>query len=248
MENNLPSITAVVLAGGFGTRIRHLLGELPKPMAVVNGEPFLAWVGRYLHRQGVAQAILSTGYKGEIIADYFAASPIEGLETSCRLESEPKGTAGGFLHAISGIEPVPGAWLVCNGDSLVLADLAPFFERLFAENLDACILAVRMTDASRYGTVEPDADGLLRAFHEKRAGAGLINAGVYIFRPETVARFPKAQFLGFEKDVFPSLIETGARIGVHVVDAPFIDIGVPETLGLAADFINRHRDSFGVAA
>lgn len=244
----LPSVTAVVLAGGFGTRIKHLLGELPKPMAVVAGEPFMAWVGRYLRRQGVGQAILSTGYKGEMIADYFASSPIEGLKISCRLEDEPKGTAGGFLHAISEVEPAPGAWLVCNGDSLVLADLAPFFERLFREDLDACILSVRMTDASRYGTVEPDAKGLLQAFHEKRAGGGLINAGVYLFRPETVARFPEAKFLGFEGDVFPSLVASGARIGVHVVDAPFIDIGIPETLGLAADFIQSHRAAFGAAA
>ena len=95
-------ITAVVLAGGFGKRIRHLLPVIPKPMAPVNGRPFLEWVVRYLAAQKIRRVILSTGHLAEIVAKHFQSQPVKNVRVTCVPEAEPLGTAGGFLNAIAG--------------------------------------------------------------------------------------------------------------------------------------------------
>ena len=241
-------LTSVVLAGGFGTRIKHLLADIPKPMAPVGDRPFLEWVLRFLAVQGVRDSILSTGYRAEVIEKYFAPQPIPGLHVASRQETEPRGTAGGFLYAIAGRQPKPAAWLVTNGDSLVLANLTAFCASLDQNNWDAAILGVHMNDAARYGTVKVDAQNRLVAFHEKRPGAGLINAGVYLFRAGVVDRFPNKAVLSFETDVFPQLLAQGVRIGVHAAAAPFIDIGTPDSLESANAFIKQHRSAFGSSA
>src|ERR1041384_2523105 len=94
------SLVAVILAGGFGTRIRHLSPDLPKPMIPVAGKPFLEWIIRFLGKQGIGKVAISTGYLGEKIESYFGDHPIEGVSVACVRELEPKGTAGGFLNAI----------------------------------------------------------------------------------------------------------------------------------------------------
>ena len=89
----------IILAGGFGTRIKHLLGELPKPMAPVAGRPFVEWVVRYLARQGVTRAALSTGHLAETIERHFQSAPVAGMKTSCVRETTPLGTGGGVVNA-----------------------------------------------------------------------------------------------------------------------------------------------------
>ena len=131
---NIPpeTTTAVVLAGGFGKRIQHLLPDLPKPMAPVNGRPFLEWVVRYLAAQKIRRVILSTGHRAEIVAKHFRSQPVKNVHVSCVPETQPLGTAGGFLNAIRGAadgsRPQGPAWLVLNGDSLAPASLAEMFQ------------------------------------------------------------------------------------------------------------------------
>jgi NDP-sugar pyrophosphorylase family protein len=229
---------AVVLAGGQGTRIRHLLGELPKPLAPVAGRPFLEWQLRYLHRQGITRVVLSTGYRAQTIDEFAARLSIPGLEVHCVREEQPLGTGGGFLHAVEQSEVGEGGALVCNGDSLVLAEL----RALFSHEGDA-LLAVEVADASRFGSLRASG-GFLQGFAEKRPGAGLINAGVYRFRRATIARFPRKMPLSFEYDVFPALLDAGVRIGVVPCQAPFLDIGTEQTLGEADAFIRGNRHWF----
>src|SRR5438128_2139753 len=99
-------------------------------MAITAGKPFLEWVLRFLVRQGIRRAILSTGYLGERIEAYFRTNTIEGLEVRCVHESEPLGTAGGFARCIENTRDGPAAWLVLNGDSMIVADWRSFFETL----------------------------------------------------------------------------------------------------------------------
>jgi D-glycero-alpha-D-manno-heptose 1-phosphate guanylyltransferase len=150
---NFPSdqITAVILAGGFGTRIKHLLGELPKPMAPVLGKPFVEWVIRYLSAQKICNVILSTGYAAETVEKHFQPQPVKKVRVTCVPETLPLGTAGGFLNAIRGTKNSE-AFLALNGDSLVLAPLEKFFNSLNDENISGAILGVRVPDASRFGT------------------------------------------------------------------------------------------------
>src|SRR5689334_24662522 len=124
MRVELNQVAAVVLAGGLGTRVQHLLPGVPKPMAPVAGKPFLEWVVRYLAKQGIRRVIISTGYLAEVVEQYFRDHPLPGVRIECIAEAAPLGTGGGFLHAIRTAGGQPPAWLVMNGDSLAFADLA----------------------------------------------------------------------------------------------------------------------------
>jgi D-glycero-alpha-D-manno-heptose 1-phosphate guanylyltransferase len=237
-------ITAVVLAGGFGRRIQHLLPDLPKPMAPVNGRPFLEWVVRYLAAQKIRCVILSTGHLAEAVEKHFRSQPVRNVRVSCVPESKPLGTAGGFLNAIRDVTEKPAAWLVLNGDSLAPAPLAPMYRSLDDPDADGAILGVRVADASRFGTIRQNADGDLAGFNEKEPGAGIINAGVYLFRPSAVEKFPQKTPLSFETEVFPALVAEKIRLKACVTDAPFLDIGTPESLGQAERFVGQHAAQF----
>lgn len=237
-------ITAVVLAGGFGTRIKHLLGDLPKPMAPVNGRPFVEWVVRYLAAQGIRKVILSTGHLAETMEKHFAPQPVKNVRATCVPETTPLGTAGGFLNAASSAKEKPAAWLVLNGDSLVVAPLQEFFATLNHPENEGAILGVPMADASRFGTLSQNSAGDLTGFNEKKPGAGNINAGVYLFRDAALKKFPAKAPLSFELDVFPALIHGGARLKTVLSEAPFLDIGTPESLPQAEGFIQQNRSHF----
>jgi D-glycero-alpha-D-manno-heptose 1-phosphate guanylyltransferase len=237
-------ITAVILAGGFGTRVKHLLGDLPKPMAHVNGRPFVEWVVRYLAAQGIRDVILSTGHLAETVERHFATQPVENIRVICVPETSPLGTAGGFLNATRGATKQPSAWLVLNGDSLAAAPLADLFHSLEQPEIAGAILGVPMADASRFGTILQNSHSELAGFIEKRPGAGDINAGVYLFRPDILEKFPAKTPLSFETDVFPALISKGVRLKVCVKSAPFLDIGTPDSLPQAADFIQKNLPMF----
>jgi NDP-sugar pyrophosphorylase family protein len=237
-------ITAIVLAGGFGRRIQHLLRDLPKPMAPVNGRPFLEWVVRYLAAQKIRYVVLSTGHLAETIAIHFQSQPAKNVRVTCVPETEPLGTAGGFLNAIRGAVEKPAAWLVLNGDSLAPAPLAQMIQSLDDSKIAGAILGVRVADASRFGTILQNANADLAGFNEKKPGAGIINAGVYLFRASAIDSFPDKTPLSFETEVFPALVVGGVRLKVCVTDAPFLDIGTPESLPLAEEFIRRNARFF----
>lgn len=237
-------ITAVVLAGGFGTRIRHLLRDLPKPMAPVAGRPFVEWVVRYLAKQGVRRSVLSTGYLAETIEQHFRPCPVPDVSILCAPETTPLGTAGGFLNAASLVKRGTSAWLVLNGDSLALARLSGMLDALNDPEIGGAILGVPMEDATRYGTLIQAGNGELAGFREKRPGAGIINAGVYLFRDSLLNMFPERRPLSIETDVFPMLADRKVRLKVCVTEAPFLDIGTPESLPLADAFVREHAEWF----
>ncbi len=237
---SLDNIIAVVLAGGFGTRIKHLLPDVPKPMAEVAEKPFLGWVLTYLQRQGIEKALLSTGYLAEIIEQYAQTRPIPNLDLQCYPETSPLGTAGGFLNAVKQSEQNPKAWLVLNGDSLIFTDLAPLNQYLEDESVDGVILGVSVPETSRFGSLVYDEQKTLLQFAEKQSGKGVINGGVYLLRNKLVQQFPTNFPLSFEYDIFPSLLQQQICLKVHPVTAPFLDIGTPESLAQAESFIRQY--------
>jgi D-glycero-alpha-D-manno-heptose 1-phosphate guanylyltransferase len=235
----------IILAGGFGTRVRHLLPDIPKPMAPCLGRPFIEWVVRFFARRGCEEFVLSTGYLSEVIERHFDRQPVPGVRVTCRHESTPQGTAGGALNCVPADAAPKSVWLVANGDSLVFSDPMPLLKPLHAGAADASLLGLEVPDAGRYGTLEIDANQHLVAFREKRpgAGGGLINAGVYAFTGATLLRQPERRPLSFEVDVFPELTHSG-RVAVVPTAAPFLDIGTPETLAEAERFIERNQSHF----
>lgn len=236
-------IAAIVLAGGFGTRIRHLVGDLPKPLAPVCGQPFLHWVLRFLVRQGISRAALSTHYEAAKVAE-FARRFDSGLAVQCVREDEPLGTAGGFLHAAAALDPPPEGYLVLNGDSLTLAPLDQVVEAAWQPETVGSILGIELADASRYGRITADVNGRLVEFAEKQPGPALVNAGIYVFRRAALASFPAKRPLSFEYEAFPQLIVAGHRIAVARVSADFLDIGTESSLGEAEQFVMANQRWF----
>ncbi|MBI5380997.1 MAG: NTP transferase domain-containing protein [Opitutae bacterium] len=245
-DPDVGNVRVVLLAGGFGTRVRHLLPDVPKPMAAVCGRPFVEWIVRFFHRHGLADFTLSTGHLAEVVAAHFAGQPVAGATVRCCAETTPLGTAGGFLNCVDPQAQDDTLWLVANGDSLVFADPRPAVTMVRSGRADAALLGLALPDVSRYGSLDIADDGTLRAFREKRPGAGVINAGVYVFSQAAVRRMPPQRPLSFEFDVFPPLAAAG-RVAAHTVAAPFLDIGTPETLAVAEDFIARNRAQFQCA-
>ncbi len=238
--NGSSSAVVVILAGGFGTRIRHLLNDIPKPMALTFGRPFLEWVIHYFRSQGIKRFVISTGYRAEFIESYFETNPVSGIELICIPESEPLGTAGGFLNAVTKSGFVSPLWLVANGDSLALTDVGYFLKTLKSSKTQASILGLSVPDTSRYGTLDITSSCKLINFAEKRSGSGLINAGVYAFTSSALESFPQVRPLSFELDVFPSLLSALSDISVVPVSAPFLDIGTPASLKEAGQFIESN--------
>jgi NDP-sugar pyrophosphorylase family protein len=237
---------AVVLAGGFGTRIRHMLRDLPKPMAPVNGRPFLEWVVRWLAAQEIRQVVLSTGYLAEVVARHFESQPVPGVQVTCVPETTPLGTGGGFLNAVgqSGLRPT--AWVLLNGDSLTFPELAQARAALKDDTLGGVIFGRDLPDASRYGTLLTGADGRLLCFAEKRPGRGVINSGIYLLRGRLLAQFGRERPLSLEQHVFPALVGAGVGLRVLTIDTPFLDIGTPETLPQADLFIQQNLARFQI--
>lgn len=215
---------AYVLCGGFGTRLRSVT-DAQKALVPVHGEPFLARVLRQLARTGISEAVLCAHYRAEQVAEQLAGLARDaGLPLTLVVESSPMGTGGALLNALRE-QPAQGRYLVLNADTFVDVD----GYRLMMQGAGNALLAARVDDRSRYGSLEINAAGQLQALLEKgRRGAGLINAGVYAFTCDTfVSAVVRA--CSMEQELLPELL---AREAVSVIEysGRFIDIGTPESL------------------
>jgi NDP-sugar pyrophosphorylase family protein len=228
----------IVLAGGLGTRIRHLAGGVPKPLIEVAGRPFIEWVLAQLAATGVSRFVISLGHLAEPACRYFACRPGDGLCLTTVREPQPLGTAGAVRFASAAC--MARAYLVANGDSLVIGHVAGAWRLLEDETVDGVVVGIEAADTSRYGTLVADSRNRLRAFLEKRPGAGLINAGVYLLRRRMIDEMECRVPQSLERDAFPRWLAQGAHILVHRVQGAFLDIGTPETLRQAGDFIQAH--------
>lgn len=222
---------AYVLCGGFGTRLRSVT-DTQKALVPVHGQPFLARVLRQLARAGVSEAVLCAHYRAEQVAEQLAALAQDaGLQLMLVVEPSPMGTGGALLNALRE-QPPQGRYLVLNADTFVDAD----GYAMMVQGQGNALLGVRVGDRSRYGSLEVDAGGQLRALLEKgREGPGLINAGVYAFTCETFAS-AAVRACSMEQELLPELLASEA-VGVIEYGGRFIDIGTPESLDrYATDF------------
>src|SRR5213083_2949851 len=221
------AVRAFVLCGGHGTRLRPVLADRPKSMALISGTPFLQLLLDRLRSQGVDDVILGTGYMAEKIETYFGCGRKLGIRLRYSREKEPLGTGGALKLA----EPlISDPVLVLNGDSYVEWKLVPMLELFMAKDADIVLVLQAVADVSRYGSVALDHDGRVTEFIEKGipAGPGLINAGVYLLRKQIVRELPAGTAISLEKEVFPSILDR--RVYGLVCTGLFIDIGIPDDL------------------
>ena len=215
---------AYVLCGGFGTRLRSVT-DSQKALVPVHGEPFLARVLGQLASAGISEGVLCAHYRAEQVAEQLAElSRQAGLPLSMVVEESPLGTGGALLNALRE-QPAPGRYLVLNADTFV--DAQGYRQMVLSEG--NAVLAARVDDRSRYGSLTLNATGHLAALQEKGLqGPGLINAGVYAFSAATFAD-TAVRACSMEHELLPALLQ---REAVTVVDynGRFIDIGTPESL------------------
>lgn len=223
-------IPAIVLAGGLGTRLRSVISDAPKPMAPVCGRPFLHYIFLYLQKQGITDAVLSVGYKSEMIQDFFGEK-YAGINIRYAGEPEPLGTGGGIRQAMSLIDSDA---FVLNGDTFFDVDLRQLHEFYTRRSSDIALALKRMYHFDRYGTVEIGNQDRLLQFHEKQYKAeGLINGGVYVIsknlfsKAEEIEEAILPQKFSFEKDILEKHLLPLHYYGKEF-KGYFIDIGIPE--------------------
>lgn len=230
------NITALILAGGLGTRLRSIMTNRPKVLAPVAGRPFLSYLMDQLIDAGFRQVILCTGYQGEQIKAAFGDT-YNGLDIQYSQEPKPLGTGGALCFGLPLIST--DSALVTNGDSYVNCNLKDYLAWYLENDLQASLLLTHLPDASRYGRVEVDEGGRVVKFDEKGAshGPGWVNAGVYIFNRGFLESIPSGKPFSLERQFFPSLISKGLY-GFRSEGA-FIDIGTPESFSRAEDFFSK---------
>ncbi len=216
---------AILICGGLGTRLKTVLGQLPKPLVEVNGRPFLDYLVDDLIATGVSRIIFSSGYRAQVIREHY--SNRRDAEFVFSEETSPLGTAGALKLAESRVRSE--VFLAMNGDSYCAINYKNFLESHRRRKARASLALVEVTDASDYGGVRMDDAGWIRNFAEKTtAGRGRVNAGIYLFSREVFASIPAGQPCSLEREVFPTLLETG--VAGYLVNAALYDIGTPERL------------------
>jgi mannose-1-phosphate guanylyltransferase len=222
--------TAMIVAGGRGTRLLPLTARTPKPMLDFCGAPFLVGVGRRLADVGVRRILLVVGADPTPFAPLTTALAAYGVEVAAVPEPEPLDTAGGVRFASLDVDD---AFLVLNGDILTDLDMAELVAHHAREGADATIALTRVEDTSSFGVCLRQ-NGRITGFVEKPApgtlhGHDTVNAGTYVFEPGVLETF-SAGPLSFERTVFPELLASGRIVAGHVHEGVWSDLGTPDRL------------------
>lgn len=233
--------TAIILAGGFGTRLQTVIKNIPKPMAPIHGRPFLEHLMFYWKNQGITQFILSVGYLHEKIVTYFGNS-FHGCQIIYAIEKKPLGTGGALLHALSyyhDTKPV----LMMNGDTFFAINYNDFlhFHQTNQSILSLALYQVQKND--RYTGILIDQNEQIISFEDPgdyNTNKCIINGGVYLIDPAIIKYpvFEANKKLSFEQDVFLYLQKQKAKITGRIFDSVFIDIGVPTDYQRASDVLS----------
>jgi D-glycero-alpha-D-manno-heptose 1-phosphate guanylyltransferase len=214
---------AVVLAGGLGTRLRHVVPDVPKPMALVSGRPFLAIVLGTLARKGFDRVVLALGYKAECVADHFGAG-FAGMELAYEIERSPLGTGGALRQALRQCRA--DHVLVLNGDTYLDLEVDALEAQWQLHRLPI-VVARDVPDAARYGRLDVSGDRVVGFAEKGSSGRGLINAGAYVFPTDIASAFPGDEAFSLESDFLAHAV-VRSSVQFFVSRGHFIDIGVPE--------------------
>lgn len=217
---------AIILAGGFGTRLKHVVSHIPKPMAPINNTPFLTFILERLNRFGIEKVVLSTGYLHDKIADYYQER-YQNIQILYSQETEPLYTGGAIALAMQKIDG--NAAIVLNGDTLFDIDFEQFESFYLSKNTALTIALKRVDNCIRYGSVTIDDTQKIINFSEKgtQTDIGLINGGIYLMDKNLLTEIVMPQRFSFEKE-FMEKYYRQYDFYAQIWDSYFIDIGIPE--------------------
>jgi mannose-1-phosphate guanylyltransferase len=232
---------AVIVAGGFGTRLLPLTAHRPKHLLNVGGVPFLEHQIARLAQAGVDHVVLATSYRAELFEPVLGDGGRWGVRLDYVQEQEPLGTAGAIRNVAGTLRDDPdGAVVILNGDILSGHDLrrqvADFATPREGRRVEVSLHLVEVPDARAFGCVPTDASGRVTGFVEKsdRPVTNQVNAGCYVFRRSVVEEIPAGRVVSVERETFPGLVAEGRLVVGFVDNAYWRDVGTPASLVAAS--------------
>jgi len=218
-------MTAIILAGGLGTRLRSIVKDLPKCMAPINGVPFLSYILKKLSLSGFKKVILAVGYLKESIIETYGTH-FESIKIQYSVEEDPLGTGGAIINALNLVKD--DYFFVLNGDTYFDID----YKLMFNRKSGFLLASKKMNDVSRYGNLIIT-NNIINSFGEKGStGSGFINGGIYLIKKNFLKDFTLQNKFSFEKDFLEKNVKLG-KFHTLSFDKLFIDIGIPSDFELA---------------
>ena len=220
---------AVIMAGGEGTRLRAVTGELPKPLVPLLGRPLMEHILRLLRGSGVTEVCAAVKYRAEEIEARFGDGSALGMKLLYRVEREALGTAGAVRNCADfvGNEDV----LVLSGDAACDFDLRALFQAHRERGAAVTLALARCPEPLRYGLAVTDGEGWIRAFVEKpdwgHVVTDLVNTGIYVLSPRALAAIPEGVPFDFGRELFPLLLRRGEKLLGVAMEGYWCDVGTP---------------------
>ena len=242
------------MAGGQGSRLRPITDVRPKPMVEVLGRPVIDFVKDSMIQGGVNNIIVTTGYRGEMLAEHVKGWNADGRNARINQESTPMGTAGSVRLLL---DEITETVIIGSGDSVASFDVAALMEAHKRSGAKATMALWEVEDPSPFGIVglsssadgEIDGslrEGYIRRFKEKptpeEAFSNVINAGLYILEPEVMALVPEGEKYDFSKNLFPRLLEMGWPMYAQAINGVWFDVGSPQELIRAQNVLIERRE------
>jgi mannose-1-phosphate guanylyltransferase len=235
---------AILLVGGFGTRLMPLTKNTPKPMLTVAGIPVTEHQLNMAKAAGITKIVLATSYLSELFTPYFGDGSKWGMQIQYAVEETPLGTGGAIRNAAKLINSSESI-VILNGDVLSSHNLSEQIRQHEANNADVTLHLTQVEDARAYGCVPTDSNGRVTAFLEKmdKPVTNQINAGCYVFNPRVLDSIPLDTVVSVERETFPLLVKIGAAVYGYVENSYWVDIGTPQALmNASCEIVKRHGD------
>ena len=221
----------ILLVGGFGTRLKPLTNDSPKPMLPVAGLPVTEHQILAAKKAGVHTLVLATSYLAEVFTPYFGDGSKWGIKILYAVEKEPLGTGGAIRNAAQLLgrdEPI----VIFNGDVLSRHSIADQIAFHIEKKADVTLHLIDVEDARAFGCVPTDESGRVTAFLEKMDNpvTNSINAGCYVFSPEVIDEIPLGHVVSIERETFPALVSKGRAVFGFKDQSYWLDVGTPAAL------------------
>jgi D-glycero-alpha-D-manno-heptose 1-phosphate guanylyltransferase len=229
--------SAIILAGGLGTRLRSTVPDLPKPMAPINGRPFLEHQMDYWIEQGVDHFVISVGYLKDTIINHFGQN-YRGTSIDYAIEDNPLGTGGGLLLAVEKVKDDPV--IVLNGDTFFEVNLSEMLSFHLSKSSSWTFALFRANESGRYMGMSLNENNAITSLKSGTEEVGrLANGGVYIINPVVLkqTRYKIGDKVSLEEGILAAIIEKNIALFGLEFNARFIDIGVPEDYKRASEML-----------
>lgn len=231
---------ALILAGGFGTRLKEVIHGRPKVMAPINGKPFLEFLVELLRRNGIDEVVMSVGYLGDFIKKYFGDGSDFGIKISYSSEDFPLGTGGAIKNAEKHFKDT---FLVVNGDTYLDVDLDEILTFHNKKKALATVVVGERGSVLGSSLIKLERKGKITSFEEKplKDKKGLVSAGYYLFDPSIFYYLRKKKRFSLEREIFPELVNRSKIFG-YKASEEFIDLGTPENYKRAVKILGNKKN------